>query len=52
MTSGNPGVVGVQIEANRNRLRDSAEGRQRFAEALAEAMLDYLPRWLLLKPGS
>lgn len=52
LTLGNPGVVGVQIEANRNRLRDSAEGRQRFAEALAEAMLDYLPRWLLLKPGS
>ncbi len=42
----NPKMVGLQIEANRVRLRDSPEGRQRFAEALVSALQVYLPRFL------
>lgn len=37
------GVAGVQIEANRSRLRDSEENRQRFAVALATALTRFLP---------
>lgn len=42
----NPQVAGLQIEANRVRLRDSAEGRQKFAEALVSALQVYLPRFM------
>jgi N-formylglutamate amidohydrolase len=35
-------VMGVQIEANRPRLRDTAANRQRFAEALAAALDQFL----------
>lgn len=35
-------VVGVQIEANRPRLRDTAENRLRFAEALCSALDAFL----------
>jgi N-formylglutamate amidohydrolase len=38
------GVAGVQIEANRPRLRDTEANRQRFAEALAAALSRFLPR--------
>lgn len=41
----NPKVAGLQIEANRVRLRDTPEGRQRFAEALVSALQVYLPRF-------
>ena len=37
------GVAGVQIEANRPRLRDTEANRQRFAEALATALNHFLP---------
>lgn len=37
------GVAGVQIEANRPRLRDTEANRQRFAEALAAALNTFLP---------
>jgi N-formylglutamate amidohydrolase len=37
------GVAGVQIEANRSRLRDTEANRQRFAEALATALTRFLP---------
>lgn len=37
------GVAGVQIEANRPRLRDTEANRQRFAEALATALSSFLP---------
>jgi hypothetical protein len=39
-------VAGVQIEANRIRLRDTPENRQKFAESLVQALLIYLPKWL------
>ncbi|MCX6856011.1 MAG: hypothetical protein NTV80_14015 [Verrucomicrobia bacterium] len=39
-------VAGLQIEANRIRLRDSPENRQRFAEALVQALRVYVPQWL------
>ncbi len=42
----NPRVAGLQIEANRVRLRDTPEGRQRFAVALVSALHVYLPRFL------
>jgi len=42
----NPKVAGLQIEANRVRLRDTPEGRQRFAEALVSSLQVYLPRFL------
>ncbi|GEP41220.1 hypothetical protein BGE01nite_05110 [Brevifollis gellanilyticus] len=42
----NPQVCGLQIEANRVRLRDTEEGRQRFAEALVNALEVYFPRFL------
>jgi hypothetical protein len=42
-------VAGLQIEANRVRLRDTPEGRQRFAEALVSALEVYLPRFLKMK---
>jgi hypothetical protein len=45
----NPMVAGLQIEANRVRLRDTPEGRQRFAEALVSALEVYLPRFLKMK---
>jgi len=45
---GNPSVAGLQIEANRVRLRSTPEGRQRFAEALVNALQSYLPRFLKL----
>ena len=42
----NPRVAGLQVEANRVRLRDTPEGRQRFAAALVSALQVYLPRFL------
>jgi hypothetical protein len=45
---GMPNVAGLQIEANRVRLRDSPEGRQRFAEALVSSLQVYLPRFMKL----
>ncbi len=42
----NPQVCGLQIEANLVRLRDTPEGRQRFAEALVSALEVYFPRFL------
>jgi len=42
----NPNAAGLQIEANRVRLRDTPEGRQRFAEALVSALQIYLPRFM------
>lgn len=39
-------VAGLQIEANRIRLRDTPENRQRFAEALVSALEVYLPKWM------
>jgi len=42
----NPKVAGLQVEANRVRLRDTPEGRQRFAEALVSALQVYLPRFM------
>jgi hypothetical protein len=39
-------VAGLQIEANRIRLRDSPENRQKFAEALVQALRIYVPQWL------
>jgi N-formylglutamate amidohydrolase len=47
-TLANPGVLGVQIEANRLRLRDTHESRQRFAQALASVLPQYLAHWLKL----
>lgn len=41
-------VLGIQIEANRNRLRDTPESRQRFADAATQSLLEFLPRWLKL----
>lgn len=41
-----PQVAGLQVEANRVRLRDTPEGRQRFAVALVSALQVYLPRFL------
>jgi N-formylglutamate amidohydrolase len=43
------GVAGVQIEANRPRLRDSEANRQRFAEALAHALTRFLPNGLQVR---
>ena len=43
------GVAGVQIEANRPRLRDTEANRQRFAEALANALTTFLPDGLQAK---
>lgn len=43
------GVAGVQIEANRPRLRDTEANRQRFAEALAAALTTFLPGGLRLE---
>jgi hypothetical protein len=42
----NPKLSGLQIEANRVRLRDTPEGRQSFAESLVSALQVYLPRFL------
>lgn len=42
----NPTVAGLQVEANRVRLRDTPDGRQRFAVALVSALQVYLPRFL------
>jgi N-formylglutamate amidohydrolase len=39
-------VAGLQIEANRIRLRDSPENRQKFAEALVQTLRIYIPKWL------
>jgi N-formylglutamate amidohydrolase len=39
-------VAGLQIEANRIRLRDTAENRQKFAEALVQTLRIYIPKWL------
>jgi N-formylglutamate amidohydrolase len=39
-------VAGLQIEANRIRLRDSPENRQKFAEALVQTLCIYIPKWL------
>lgn len=39
-------VAGLQIEANRIRLRDSPENRQKFAEALVQTLRIYVPQWL------
>jgi N-formylglutamate amidohydrolase len=44
------GVAGVQIEANRPRLRDTEANRQRFAEALAAALSTFLPLDQSLEP--
>lgn len=41
-------VAGLQIEANRIRLRDTPENRQRFAESLVSALQVYLPKWMNL----
>ncbi len=38
--------AGLQIEANRIRLRDSPENRQKFAEALVQTLRIYIPKWL------
>lgn len=35
-------VDAIQLEANREGVRDTAENRQRFAEAMAEAILEHL----------
>ena len=43
------GIAGVQIEANRPRLRDTAANRRRFAEALAAALTTFLPGGLQLE---
>lgn len=43
------GVAGVQIEANRPRLRDTEANRRRFAEALAVALSQFLPGGLQLE---
>ncbi len=42
-------VAGLQIEANRIRLRDTPENRQRFAESLVSALQVYLPKWMNLE---
>ena len=42
-------VTGVQIEANRPRLRDTPENRQRFAAALTHALAAYFPPHLGLR---
>lgn len=39
-------VAGLQIEANRIRLRDTPENRQKFAEALVQTLRVYIPKWL------
>ncbi len=39
-------VTGLQIEANRPRLRDTAENRLRFANALVSTLREYLPAHL------
>jgi N-formylglutamate amidohydrolase len=39
-------VAGLQIEANRIRLRDSPENRQKFAESLVQTLCIYIPKWL------
>jgi hypothetical protein len=36
-------VAGLQVECNKPRLRDTKENRQRFAEALVDALTEYLP---------
>lgn len=40
------GVAALQIETHYRGLRDQPENQKRFGEALAEALRDYLPRWL------
>ncbi|MEQ1750270.1 MAG: hypothetical protein ABL974_12655 [Prosthecobacter sp.] len=42
-------IAGLQIEANRIRLRDTSENRQRFAESLVSALQVYLPKWMNLE---
>ena len=42
-------IAGLQIEANRIRLRDTPENRQRFAESLVSALQVYLPKWMNLE---
>ncbi|WP_395716787.1 hypothetical protein [Prosthecobacter sp.] len=42
-------VTGLQIEANRPRLRDTAENRQAFANALVKVLTVYLPLHLGVK---
>jgi N-formylglutamate amidohydrolase len=49
-------ITGLQIEANRPRLRDTAENRLRFANALVSALREYFPAHLGIslsgEPGS
>ena len=42
-------VTGLQIEANRPRLRDTEENRQAFANALAKVLMVYFPLHLGVK---
>ncbi len=44
-------VTGVQIEANRPRLRDTAENRLRFARALVKSLKDFFPAHLGMTLG-
>lgn len=46
------GVTGLQIEANRSRLRDTPANRQRFAQALAASLKIYFSRNLGLTLGA
>lgn len=43
------GIAGLQIEANRPRVRDTAENRLRFAHALVNTLKIYLPLHLGIK---
>ena len=46
------GVTGLQIEANRARLRDTPANRQRFAQALAASMKTYFAKNLGITLGA
>jgi N-formylglutamate amidohydrolase len=46
------GVTGLQIEANRPRLRDTPANRQRFAQALAASLKTYFSRNLGITLGA
>jgi N-formylglutamate amidohydrolase len=46
------GVTGLQIEANRPRLRDTPANRQRFAQALAASLKTYFSRNLGITLGT
>lgn len=46
------GVTGLQIEANRSRLRDTPANRQRFAKALAASLQSYFTKNLGITLGA